>query len=293
MCGLWGYTGSSPCALPQAAIWSLPWKYRGKGERMEFNRVDLDFDANVAVLKFNHPEVMNAVGVDMLEGLADAIREVQDPNNGARCLVITGAGRGFCAGANLSDRGRAKRGAGASLRSAYHPMLFTLRDLDMPIVTAVNGAAAGVGMSFAIIGDIVCASKSAFFLQAFARIGLVPDGGATFMLPRLIGWGRAVELSLLAERLPAEKAGAWGLVNRVYEDNEALMDGAMEIAHQLANGPASLALIRKAYWATWHNAYEQQLDLEARLQAEAGQTRDYAEGVRAFLEKRDPEFNGK
>ena len=260
---------------------------------MELNRVDLDFDGNVAVLKFNHPEVMNAIGADMLEGLADAIREVQDPNNGVRCLVITGAGRGFCAGANLSDSGRSKRSAGDALRSAYHPMLFALRDLDMPVVTAVNGAAAGVGMSFAIIGDIVCASKPAFFLQAFARIGLVPDGGATFMLPRLVGWGRALELSLLAERLPAEKAVAWGLVNRLFEDNAALMDGAMEIATRLANGPASLGLIRKAYWATWHNAYEQQLDLEARLQAEAGRTRDYAEGVRAFLEKREPKFSGK
>ena len=260
---------------------------------MELNRVVLDFDDNVAVLRFNHPEVMNAVGADMLEGLADALREVEDPNNGARCLLITGEGRGFCAGANLSDRKRPKHGAGASLRSAYHPIFFSLRDLDMPVVTAVNGAAAGVGMSFALIGDIVCASKNAFFLQAFARIGLVPDGGATFMLPRLIGWGRALELSLLAERLPAEKAEQWGLVNRVYEDNDALMEGAMTIAHQLANGPASLALIRKAYWATWHNAYEQQLDLEARLQAEAGRTRDYAEGVRAFLEKREAKFGGK
>lgn len=260
---------------------------------MELNRVALDFDGNVAVLRFNHPEVMNAIGVEMLEGLADAIAEVQDPNNGARCLVITGEGRGFCAGANLTDRGRSKRGAGASLRTDYHPILFSLRDLDMPIVTAVNGAAAGVGMSFAIIGDIVCASKVAFFLQAFARIGLVPDGGATFMLPRLIGWGRALELSLLAERLPAEKAEAWGLVNRVFDDNAALMEGAMAIARKLANGPASLAMIRKAYWATWHNAYEQQLDLEARLQAQAGATRDHAEGVRAFLEKRDPQFNGK
>ena len=253
----------------------------------------LDFDGNVAVLRFNHPEVMNAVGADMLEGLSDAIREVQDPNNGARCLLITGEGRGFCAGANLSDRKRPKQGAGTSLRAAYHPLLFSLRDLDMPIVTAVNGAAAGVGMSFAMIGDIVCASKGAFFLQAFARIGLVPDGGATFMLPRLIGWGRALELSLLAERLPAEKAHDWGLVNRVFDDNEALLQGAMELATRLANGPASLALIRKAYWATWHNAYEQQLDLEARLQAQSGRTRDYAEGVRAFLEKRDPAFTGK
>ena len=136
----------------------------------------------------------------------------------------------------------------------------------MPIVTAVNGAAAGVGMSFAMMGDIVCASKNAFFMQAFARIGLIPDGGATFLLPRMIGWGRAIELSLLAERLPAEKAYEWGLVNRLYDDNAALMDGAMGIARQLANGPRSLALIRRAYWETWQNAYEQQLDLEARLQ---------------------------
>ncbi len=259
---------------------------------MELNRVILDFDDDVAVLRFNHPEVMNAVGADMLEGLAYAMREIEDPNNGARCLLITGEGRGFCAGANLSDSKRPKRGAGVNLRNAYHPLFFALRDLDMPVVTAVNGAAAGVGMSFAILGDIVCASKSAFFLQAFARIGLVPDGGSTFMLPRLIGWGRAIELSLLAERLPAEKAERWGLVNRVFEDNEALMDGAMAIARQLAAGPASLAMIRQAYWATWHNAYEQQLDLEARLQAEAGRSRDYAEGVKAFLEKRDPKFSG-
>ncbi|MYA16398.1 MAG: enoyl-CoA hydratase/isomerase [Gammaproteobacteria bacterium] len=260
---------------------------------MDLNRVILDFDDNVAVLRFNHPEVMNAVGVDMLEGLADALREIQDPNNGARCVLITGEGRGFCAGANLSDTKRPKHGAGASLRGGYHPLFFALRDLDMPVVTAVNGAAAGVGMSFAMFGDIVCASKSAFFLQAFARIGLVPDGGATFMLPRLIGWGRAVELSLLAERLPAEKALQWGLVNRLFEDNASLMEGAMAIAKRLADGPASLALIRKAYWATWHNAYEQQIDLEARYQAQAGRSRDYAEGVKAFLEKRDPRFAGK
>ncbi len=266
-------------------------------KQVDFDFVDLDFEDKVAVLTFNHPEVMNAIGGAMLDGIQGAIGAVQDPRNGARCLVVTGAGRGFCAGANLADRGGeggAKgQGAGGSLRSAYHPLLLALRDLDMPIVTAVNGAAAGVGMSFALMGDIVCASKSAFFLQAFARIGLVPDGGATFLLPRLVGWGRAVELSLLAERLPAEKAAAWGMVNRVYDDNEALMEGAMAIAAQLADGPASLALIRRAYWATWHNAYEQQLDLEARLQAEAGRTRDHAEGVRAFLDKRDPQFTGR
>lgn len=258
---------------------------------MDFNKVILDFEGNVAILRFNDPQVLNAIGPDMLEGLADALREVQDPNNGARCLLVTGVGRGFCAGANLTDRRRS--GAGVSLRNAYHPLLLALRDLDMPIVTAVNGAAAGVGMSFAIMGDLVCASKSAFFLQAFARIGLVPDGGASFMLPRMIGWGRAVELSLLAERLPAEKAEAWGLVNRVFDDNEALLTGALELAAKLADGPKSLAMMRRLYWATWHNAYEQQLDMEARLQTEAGQTRDHAEGVKAFVEKRDARFVGK
>ena len=262
------------------------------GKRLELNKVTLDFHGKVAVLRFNHPEVMNAVGADMLEGLHAAMREIQDPNNGARCLLITGEGRGFCAGANLSDPKRGG-GAGGSLRSGYHPLLLALRDLDMPIVTAVNGAAAGVGMSFAIMGDIVCASKGAFFLQAFARIGLVPDGGATFMLPRMVGWGRAMELSLLAERLPAEKAEAWGLVNRVYEDNATLMDGALAIAAKLADGAKSLALIRRMYWQTWHHAYEQQLDLEARLQAEAGRTLDHAEGVKAFLEKRDARFAGR
>ncbi len=256
-------------------------------------RMLLNFDGKVAVLKFNHPEVMNAVGAAMLADFTEAVAEVRDPANGARCLLLTGEGRGFCAGANLQDEGRnERRGAGDGLRGGYHPLLLTLRDLDMPIVTAVNGAAAGVGMSFAMMGDIVCASKAGFFLQAFARIGLVPDGGSTFMLPRLVGWGRAMELSLLAERLSAEQAHQWGLVNRLFDDNEALMEGAMALSRRLADGPKSLSLIRQAYWNTWHNAFEQQLDLEARLQNQAGASSDFAEGVAAFLEKRDAKFTG-
>jgi len=144
-----------------------------------------------------------------------------------------------------------------------------------------------------MMGDIVCASRNAYFLQAFARIGLVPDGGSTYMLPRLVGWGRAMELSMLAERLPAETAHEWGLVNRVYDDNDALMDGAMEIANRLANGPRSIGLIRRAYWESWSNSFEQQLDLEARLQNQAGSSRDFKEGVTAFLEKRDAQFTGE
>lgn len=265
---------------------------------MSYERILLEQDGSLATITLNHPEVLNATDARMVAELGDAVLRIRAPESGVRALLLTGAGRAFCSGANLSGRGNQEEGAANStarenLRNSYHPLLLSLRDLDMPIVTAVHGAAAGVGMSFALIGDLVCASKQAFFLQAFARIGLVPDGGATFMLPRLIGWGRAVELSMLAERLPADKAFEWGLINRLYDDQESLMEGAAELAHRLANGPRSLAMIRKAYWATWQNVYEQQLDLEARLQAEAGATEDSREGVLAFLEKRPAQFKGR
>ena len=262
----------------------------------ELSRVNLDISDGIATVELNDPEKLNACGPAMLNGLHTAFAHIQNPKNGVRCVLLTGAGRGFCSGANLSGDGSEATdtggGVGSTLRSGYHPLLLTMRDLDVPLVTAVNGAAAGVGMSFALMGDIVCASQRAFFLQAFANIGLVPDGGATFMLPRLIGWGRAMELSLLAERLPAEKAEEWGIVNRVYEDNDALMVGAREIALKLANGPKSLGFIRQMYWQSWSNAYEQQLDLEARMQARAGATEDANEGRSAFLEKRDAKFKG-
>ena len=267
---------------------------------MAYQRIKLDFDDGIAILKFNHPEVMNAIGAEMLSELAEAVDEIKSARTRARCLLLTGEGRGFCAGANLAD-GRnasadsttgARRSSGDVLRKGYHPLLMELRGLDMPMVSAVNGAAAGVGMSFAIAADIVCAGKSAFFLQAFAKIGLVPDGGATWLLPRLIGWGRAAELSLLADRLPAEKAREWGLVNFVFEDAELLTE-ATKVARRLASGPRSLALIRKLYWASPTNSYEAQLDLEAQMQGIAGRSQDNREGVAAFLEKRDPRFKGE
>jgi 2-(1,2-epoxy-1,2-dihydrophenyl)acetyl-CoA isomerase len=266
-------------------------------KQMQFKHVTLDIDGPVAILKLDHPEVMNAVSMDMLGGLADALDEIDDRRGEVRCLVISGAGRAFCAGANLQGRNNAKPGgrtnAGAALETAYHPFLRRLRNLHCPIVTSVNGAAAGAGMSFALMGDMILCARSAYFLQAFRRIGLVPDCGSTWLLPRLIGKARSVELSLMGERLPAEKALEWGLVNRVYDD-AALMEETMKLAHELANGPTvALSLIRKMYWDSPDNSFEDQLNLEFESQRIAGAAEDFKEGVTAFLEKRPAKFKGK
>jgi 2-(1,2-epoxy-1,2-dihydrophenyl)acetyl-CoA isomerase len=156
----------------------------------------------------------------------------------------------------------------------------------------VNGAAAGIGMSIALMGDLIVAAKSAYFLQAFVRIGLVPDGGSTWMLPRLIGLARARELSLLAEKLPADKALEWGLINRVFDDGQ-MMEEAMKLAQRLADGPASIQFIRRLFWDSPHNTFEQQIDLERQSQQRAGRTEDFMEGVGAFLQKRPSKFKGK
>lgn len=262
---------------------------------MEFNRVKLDMDDGVAIVTLNHTEVMNAISIDMLEGLGDAFDFIEDKANGVRCVVLTGAGKGFCAGANLQGRNTStskKSNAGSVLESHYHPLLRRIRYLHCPMITAVNGAAAGAGMSLALTGDIKLAGKSAYFMQAFRRIGLVPDAGSTYILPRLIGTARAMELSLLGEKLPAAKALEWGLINRVHEDAE-LMDEAKKMAAELAHGPTvSLGLIRGLYWQSPENSFEQQLDLEFRTQKIAGATADFKEGVTAFLEKRPARFKG-
>ena len=261
---------------------------------MTFERITLDLADGVALLTLNDPKVFNAMGEAMLEEIGDALDLVEDKANGVSALVITGAGKAFCAGANLRDRGAGKaRPAGMVLESHYHPLLRRVRYLHCPVVTAVNGVAAGGGMSWAMIGDIVLAARSASFLQAFRRIGLVPDVGATWLLPRRVGMARAMELSLLGERLPAEKAFEWGLVNRLCDDDR-LMDEAMALARELARGPTrSLGLIRQLYWHSDENKFEDQLDLEFRSQRLAGATEDFREGVAAFLEKRPAQFTGE
>jgi 2-(1,2-epoxy-1,2-dihydrophenyl)acetyl-CoA isomerase len=262
---------------------------------MEFERASLELDGAVAILRMNHPDVLNALSPEMLKGMTDAFDAIAQSNGRTRCLVLTGTGRAFSTGANLQGRGgngALPGGAGHLLETVFHPFIRRLRDLPYPIVTAVNGPAAGAGMSVALMGDLVLCARSAYFLQAFRRIGLVPDCGSTWLLPRLIGRARAIELSLLGERLPAETALAWGLVNRVFDD-DALMPEAHKLAHDLANGPTlALGLIRRLYWQSPENSYEQQLDLECRTQYVAGGSDDFREGVAAFLEKRPAKFAG-
>jgi len=251
---------------------------------MKHGRIILETTGDVAVMTLNDPSVLNAFGQKLREDMTIAMDRIEAGT--ARCLVITGAGRAFCSGANLTDPDRPPRDRAAEARgeaksdleSWYNPMFMRLRGLPIPVVTAINGIAAGAGMSLALTGDIRVAARSAFFLQAFARIGLVPDCGSSWLLPRLVGMARAMELSLLAERLPAETALLWGLINRV-EDDDALMPRAMELAHALAAGPRSLGLIRQMYWQSLENSYSQQLGLEAKLQSQAGLSRDFQEGV--------------
>jgi 2-(1,2-epoxy-1,2-dihydrophenyl)acetyl-CoA isomerase len=260
---------------------------------MEFERARLEFDGKIGILKLNHPEVMNAVSPAMVDGLMKALDEV-DRHRDVRCVIITGEGRAFCAGANLHPAsGEGERvDAGMLLERIFHPFLRRLRELPVPLVTAVNGAAAGVGMSFALMGELVLCSRSAYFLQAFRRIGLVPDGGSTWLPPRLIGRARASELLLLGERLQAEKALEWGLVNRVFADDE-IMEKSREMGGELAAGPTiALGLIRRLYWESLDNTYEEQLNLERQMQREAGASADFKEGVRAFREKRPAKFKG-
>ena len=256
--------------------------------QQSFDRVTLAGDGEVAVITLDHPPTINALSSALVGGLEAALEAVL--GGGFRALVLTGAGRGFCSGADMKELpGWREEGAGLVLERLYHPLFRTLRDFPMPIVTAVNGPTAGIGMSLALMGDLILAARSAYFLLSFTRIGLVPDGGLTFLLPRAIGMTRARELALLAEPLPGEKALEWGLINRLLPDEE-LQDEALILAGRLADGAASLPMARALFQD--RDAHEAQLAREAAAQQKAGETGDFAEGLKAFLEKRQPSFRG-
>ena len=265
---------------------------------MSYNKIKVSAEGDVAVITLSDPATMNAASVEMGGELADALKSAAIGPNAKRAVVITGEGRGFCSGANLQmgpGGGKVdpdgKPDAGAALETVYNPMISTIRDLPIPVVTAVNGPAAGVGCSIGLMGDLIVAGESAYFLQAFRRIGLVPDGGSTYLLPRMIGRARAMEMMLLGERIPAAQALAWGLVNRVVPDAD-LMSTALGLANQLASGPMAMGLIRKAVWASLDAEWNEQLNHERQAQRVAGKTDDFREGVAAFLEKRPAAFKG-
>jgi 2-(1,2-epoxy-1,2-dihydrophenyl)acetyl-CoA isomerase len=243
-------------------------------------------------LTLNRPERLNAFNEDLHAALRAALEETEADS--CRAVLLTGAGRGFCAGQDLSDRaGReGPPDLGRTLDTLYNPLVRRIRALRKPVVCAVNGVAAGAGANLAFACDIVLAARSAKFIQAFARIGLVPDSGGTFFLPRLAGDARARGLALLGEPLPAETAEAWGLIWRAVDD-EALMVEAEGLTARLATQPTQgLARIKAALNASAANDLDAQLDLERDLQREAGRTPDYREGVAAFMEKRPPRFTG-
>lgn len=251
----------------------------------------------VAVITLNDPGTLNAAGIELMTDLGAAFdAAIDDP--AVRAIVITGEGRGFCSGANLSGGGAGRgpaseqTGPNQALLRVYNPFVSRVRRSPKPLVAAVNGVAAGVGVSLALVCDLVVAAESAYFLLAFRRIGLVPDGGATWLLPRLVGKARAMELMLLGEKLPAATAAEWGLINKAVPDEEVL-DKAMEYARALASGPASLGMTRNLVWdsldADWHD----QVEAEAYAQGAAGRTKDALEGIMAFVEKRPAKFTGR
>jgi 2-(1,2-epoxy-1,2-dihydrophenyl)acetyl-CoA isomerase len=250
-------------------------------------------DAGVMTLTLNRPERLNALNIALVEALSAGIKRAA-ADSGCRSVLITGAGKGFCSGADLTDRALApgvrRPDLGQSLDARYNPLIRALRGLPKPVVCAVNGAAAGAGASVALACDIVLAAKSAQFLQAFARIGLVPDSGATWILPRLVGEARARALMMLADPIGAEDAAAWGMIYRAVEDQD-LMGEARTIAERLAAGPThTLGLMKRALAASPGASLDAQLDLERDLQRKAGARDEYVEGVRAFLEKRPADF---
>jgi 2-(1,2-epoxy-1,2-dihydrophenyl)acetyl-CoA isomerase len=263
---------------------------------MAYSTIEFAIDAGVATIALNRPDKLNAFNETMHAELREALAAARTDAQ-VRCVLLTGRGRGFCAGQDLSDRATKPGGPapdlGATLERNYNPLVRTIHTLPKPVVGAVNGVAAGAGASIALACDLVIAARGAKFVQAFCKIGLLPDSGGTWILPRLVGSARAAGLAMLGDALGAEQAAQWGLIWKCVDD-ERLADESRSLARHLATQPtAGLGAIKRALLASATNTLDAQLDLEQDLQRELGRTEDYAEGVAAFLAKRTPAFKGR
>jgi 2-(1,2-epoxy-1,2-dihydrophenyl)acetyl-CoA isomerase len=267
---------------------------------MAYRKIKLDVSEAVATVTLADPASLNAAALDMVEELIDTFSRLAEDAS-VRAVILTGEGRGFCSGANLSDPrtlagvlggGGEAPDLGLALESHYRPFIERLRNSPVPVVAAVNGPCAGIGMAFALACDLVVAAENARFILAFRRIGLVPDGGLTWLLPRIVGKTRALEMMLLGEDVSAQTALQWGMVNRLAPEAE-LMTAAREIAAKLAGGPKSLGLMRALLWEGLDQPLTAQLEAERRAQTTAGRTGDFLEGVMAFQQKRPAAFQGR
>jgi len=261
---------------------------------MAYETIDCKVEGGVARITLNRPDSLNSFTAAMHRELRAALGEVEQS---ARVIVLTGAGRGFCAGQDLSERsvtgGKAPVDIGATVETAWNPLIRTLLGMPQPVIARVNGVAAGAGVSIALACDIAVAAKSAKFIQSFAAIGLIPDSGGSWILPRLVGQARALGLTLTGEPLPAEKAAEWGLIWSCVDDEQ--LDAEVDrLAGKLASlPPLGLAAIKSIIRSTWSRTLDEELDLERDEMRRLGFTHDYREGVAAFLEKRAPNFTGR
>ncbi len=262
---------------------------------MSDSKIHLQFEGDVAVITIDGPEVKNALGPNAARNLSSALDHA---GGKARAVLITGVGGAFCSGANLLSEpephwvdANGKMDAAISIQEIYNPLTNRFREMEIPIVSAVIGPAAGFGCGLALLGDIIIAGQSAYFMQAFCHIGLVPDGNSTYILPRLIGKARAMEMALFGEKIDAEKALDWGLVNRVVADEDVL-PVAKEFAARLAKGAYALGQTRRLIWDSLDADWYAQAQHESLTQRKAAYSQDYTEGTRAFREKRTPSFKG-
>lgn len=263
---------------------------------MNFETIQFEIKDGIARLTLNRPDRLNSFNDTMHRELREALAQLK-ADASTRVLLLTGAGRGFCAGQDLSDRAVAPDDPaidiGASIEKNYKPLVLALRGLPIPVICAVNGVAAGAGANVALAADIVIAAKSASFIQAFCKIGLLPDAGGTFFLPQLIGTARAMGLAMLGDKLPAQQAADWGLIWKCVEDEQLAAEGDALARHFAAAPTKGMAATKQAIYASFGNTLEQQLNVERDFQRELGRSADYREGVTAFMEKRAPKFTGK